>query len=100
LEQVASADTYSTHNIGSRNLDLGIVTDADGDGQLDVLLPIQDMTELAVVTRDPTSDTGTREVGCIELGGRVTGNIAATLTDRGVAYAVGVSDGTIRFWLP
>ena len=100
LEQVASAENYSTHQIGSRNLDLGIVTDADGDGRLDVLLPTQDMTELAVVARDAKSDTGTREVGRVALGGRVTSNIAAMLTDRGVAYAVGVSDGTIHFWLP
>ena len=100
LEQVASADTYSTHRIGSRNLDLGIVTDADGDGRLDVLLPTQDMTALAVVTRDAGGDTGTLEVGRVELGAEITSNLAATVTDRGVAYAVGLSDGTIRFWLP
>lgn len=100
LEQVASAGTYSTHSIGSRNLDLGIVTDADGDGRLDVLLPTQDMSELAVVTRDATADTGTREVARVALGGRLTSNVAAAVTDGGVAYAVGVSDGSVRLWLP
>ena len=100
LEMVASTGTYSTHRLGSRNLDLGIVTDADGDGRLDVLLPSQDMTELAVVTRDASSDTGTREVGRVALDGTMTSNLAARATDRGVAYAVGVSDGTVRLWLP
>lgn len=100
LEMVASMGTYSTHRLGSRNLDLGIVTDADGNGRLDVLLPTQDMTELAVVTRDGSSETGTREVGRVALDGTVTSNLAARATDRGVAYAVGVSDGAVHFWLP
>ncbi|MEM1333217.1 MAG: hypothetical protein AAGG08_07125, partial [Actinomycetota bacterium] len=37
LERVARLDGYTTHEIGSRNLDLGIVSDADGDGRLDVV---------------------------------------------------------------
>lgn len=98
FELVASADTYSTHRIGSRNLDLGIVTDADGNGTLDVLLPTQSMLQLAIVTRDDTAEGGTREVGLVELGGSISTNIAATDRGGGVAYAIGLSDGSLRLW--
>lgn len=98
FELAASADTYSTHRIGSRNLDLGIVTDADGNGSLDVLLPTQSMLELAVVTRDDSAAGGTREVGRVDLGGSISTNIAASISGDGVAYAVGLSDGSLRVW--
>lgn len=100
FETAATAESYSTHRIGSRNLDLGIVTDADGDGQLDVLLATDDMSELAVVTRDARSDDGTREVGRVAFGGDITSNIAARRMGDRVAYAVGSSDGTVILWLP
>ena len=65
-----STSGYSTHVIGSRNLDLGIVTDADGDGRLDVLLPSQDRDELAVVTRDDEAENGAIEVERVSVGRR------------------------------
>ncbi|MFK7918099.1 MAG: hypothetical protein AB8G14_08490 [Ilumatobacter sp.] len=98
FELTASADTYSTHRIGSRNLDLGIVTDANGDGTLDVLLPNQDMNELVAITRDDTVEGGTREVGRLRLDAGASTNIAATARGNGVAYAVGLRDGTLRIW--
>jgi hypothetical protein len=96
---VASASGYSTHSIGSRNLDLGIVTDADGDGRLDVLLPNEEQNTLAVVTRDDGAEGGAREIVRIALGAAITSNVSALRErDDGVAYAVGVADGRIRVW--
>lgn len=98
MQLVASAQTYSTHTIGSRNLDLGIVSDADGDGRLDVVVPIQDLSELAVVTRDDEADGGTREVGRIDLGGRLATNLSADTSATGVRYAIGLESGTVLIW--
>ncbi len=97
LVLVASADGYSTHAIGSRNLDLGIVSDADGDGRLDVLLPTQSRDELAVVTRDD-SDNGVREVTRVALGAPISTNVSAVAHRGGVAYAVGTADGRVVIW--
>ncbi len=99
FELVASASGYSTHSIGSRNLDLGIVTDADGDGRLDVLLSNEERNALAVVTRDEGAEGGAREVVRIALGAALTSNVSALRhRDGGVAYAVGVADGRILVW--
>ncbi len=100
FELVAAIDGYSTHEIGSRNLDLGIVTDADGDGRLDVVLPTQDRRELHAVTR--TTD-GAEVVGAFPLEAPLSTNVAAQRTGDGddpeaeaeVIYAVGTSDGTV-----
>lgn len=99
LELVASASGYSTHVIGSRNLDLGIVTDADGDGRLDVLLPSQSRDALAVVTRDDNAEDGASEIGRVALGADLTTNVSALPHgDDGVAYAVGTADGRVIVW--
>lgn len=99
LERVATADGYSTHVIGSRNLDLGIVTDADGDGAIDVLLPRQDRAVLAIVTRDDESPTGTREVSWLRLSAEPSSNVSATGdAESGISYAVGTADGRITVW--
>ncbi len=98
LELVASARTFSTHTIGSRNLDLGIVTDADGNGQLDVVVPTQGMDQLVAITRDDAAEGGTREVGRVDLSGTLVTNLAAAENDSGVSYAAGTSDGTLTVW--
>ncbi len=96
FELVAAIDGYSTHEIGSRNLDLGIVTDADGDGRLDVVLPTHDRRELHAVAR--TAD-GAEVVGSLPLDAPLSTNVAAQHPgddpDAGVIYAVGTSDGTV-----
>jgi len=99
LDRVATADGYSTHVIGSRNLDLGIVTDADGNGTLDVLLPTRSRDVLAIITRASAEASGTREVSRLRLSGELTTNVSAA-GDRatGVSYAVGTSDGRIVAW--
>jgi hypothetical protein len=97
LVLVASADGYSTHTIGSRNLDLGIVSDADGDGQLDVLLPTQSRDQLAVLSRDD-SDNGVREITRVALGAPISSNVSAVEHRGGVAYAVGTADGRVVIW--
>ncbi len=94
LELVATAEGYSSHQLGSANLDMALLADADGDGRLDVLVPTQAMTELALLAR---TDAGFEEIDRLELDGRLTTNVAATPTaDGGLALAVGTDDGRLR----
>ena len=98
MELAASAEGYSTHTIGSRNLDLGIVSDANGDGVLDVILPTRDMGELVAITRDDNAEGGTRELGRVDLGGTLVTNLAAREGADGVEYAVGLDGGIVLVW--
>jgi hypothetical protein len=84
LKRVAFTEPYSTHSIGSCNLDLGIGSDADGDGQLDVLLPTQGRQILAVVTRDDATPSGTRAIFRFSLSTpTLTTNISAQQASSG-----------------
>ena len=45
----ASISGFTSHTIGSRNLDRGAAGDFDGDGQVELLLPNQALTELGAL---------------------------------------------------
>lgn len=99
LARVAAASTdYSTHSIGSENLDLGIVSDADGDGRLDVMLPTQDQSSIAVVRRTNETETGTEEIFRFDLRAGMTTNLGARQVGDGVAYAIGTRDNRLLIW--
>lgn len=94
LELVASIPGYSSHQLGSPNLDMALLADTDGDGRLDVLVPTQTMTELASLAR---TEEGFEEIDRLALDGRLTTNVAATPTaEGGLALAVGTDDGRLR----
>ena len=94
LELAASIPGYSSHQLGSPNLDMALLADTDGDGRLDVLVPTQAMTELASLAR---TEEGFEEIDRLALDGRLTTNVAATPTaDGGLALAVGTDDGRLR----
>lgn len=102
LVQVASRSGFTSHVIGSRNLDLGVVIDADGDGRLDVVVPSDDRRHLGVLTR--VGDT-VEETALVELPGRLSTNIGVSAVggkdgdgDQRLAIAVGTGDGILRIW--
>ncbi len=96
VELQAGAERYSTHRIGSRNLDQGIVVDADGDGRPEVVVPTQDQQTLVALTR---TATGSQLVATVPLGAPLATNIAAaTRSDGMVALAVGTEDGRMLIW--
>ncbi|MDP6713109.1 MAG: hypothetical protein QF368_00590 [SAR202 cluster bacterium] len=98
LRVVTQAPNFTSHVIGSRNLDMAIAGDFDGDGRVELLLPDQALTKLGAIRR--TSD-GTEVAWTIELDGRLTTNIAAVaLSDGRMAVGVGVGDRTLRIWAP
>lgn len=93
----ASASGYTSHPIGTRNLDLALVAEASGAAPLDVIIPVQDRSALAAVQRDATP-AGWSEVGRVELGGRMSTNLAAVRQGDRLALAVGTDQGTMFIW--
>lgn len=96
LELVASTGGYSSHQLGSDNLDMALLADADGDGRLDVVVPTQAMDEIALLAR---TDDGFEELDRLTLDGRLLTNVAATpAADGGLVLAVGTDDGKLRIF--
>ncbi len=96
LERVASRPGYSSHQLGSANLDMALLADADGNGQLDVIVPDQSMTSLRLLTR---LDDGFAEFGSLEVSGRLATNIAAAADAAGrLVLAVGTLDDRLRIF--
>lgn len=97
LVLVAEEVGYTSHVLGSRNLDLAIVADADGDGRLEVVAPMPSRTELGVIAR---VDGGTEVEFTVELGARLSSNFGAVdHPDGGATYVVCTDDGLLRFWV-
>ncbi|MEO0494113.1 MAG: hypothetical protein AAF081_11915 [Actinomycetota bacterium] len=97
LVRVAFLDGFTSHVIGSRNLELAIVADADADGRLEVIAPVPDLTALAVVAR---TDDGAEVEFTIPLGAALSSNVGAVdHPDGGATYAAGTTDGLVRFWV-
>jgi hypothetical protein len=94
---VADITGYTSHVLGSRNLDQGILGDATGDGRPEVILLNQDRTRLAVLER---TDEGVEVVAEVDVGGRGVTNIAVQDLGQGAALAVGTSSATLRIWAP
>ena len=88
---------YTSHRIGSRNLDMAVAGDFDGDGQIELLLPNQALTQLGAVRHTPT---GARIVWTLPLSQRISTNLAAvTLADDRLALGLGYGQ-TLHLWLP
>ncbi|MEL7155454.1 MAG: hypothetical protein AAFN30_02525 [Actinomycetota bacterium] len=99
LERMATQTGFTSHAIGSRNLDLALVVDADGDGRLDVVTPADDRGSLGILTRSADEDDGVAVVAEVELPGRMTTNLGAAADAGGrVTFAVGTDTGMLRIW--
>lgn len=96
LERVASLTGYSSHRIGSANLDMALLADATGDGRLEVVVPTQDMHNLALLAR---VREGFQEVDRLALEGELATNVAATPDEGGgLVLAAGTEDGRLRIF--
>lgn len=96
LAPVAAAEQYSSHRIGRRNLDQGLIVDGDGDGTLDVVVPSQDQRSLAVLSLKNGEATESRRVG---LDSRLSSNLSAfAIEGGGASLAVGLEGGTVLIW--
>lgn len=94
LRIVGEAPGYSSHTMGSRNLDGGLAGDLDGDGTVELLVPTANWRALGAVRR---TDGGAEGVWQVGLGGELTTNIGAVEVGESVTVAAGW-DGAVRFW--
>lgn len=98
LQILAQVRGYTSHVIGSRNLDMALAGDFDGDQQVEVLLPDQSRTALGAVRR---STGGAEVVWTLPAGGVISTNLAAvSFPDGRIAAGVGRDDAVLRVWTP
>lgn len=98
LEITAQLAGYTSHPIGSPNLDQAIVGDFDGDDTPELIVTTQARDRLVGLVRVPG---GIREAWSIPLDAMPTSNFAAvTLPDGRLALAIGLADASLRVWLP
>ena len=98
LQVVAGVAGYTSHVIGTRNLDMALAGDFDGDGSVEVLLPDQSLTELGAIRR---AGDGAEAAWSVPLDGILTTNLAAvSFPDGCLALGLGRDDGVLRVWLP
>lgn len=96
LRIVASLPEYTSHIMGSRNLDMGIAGDFDNDGNFELLLPSQDLRTLGIIKH--TKD-GANIIGQLELDGKLSTNLAAIkMPDGNIQLAAGIDDSKLRIW--
>lgn len=95
LDLAATASGYSSHALGSRNLDGARAFDAGDDGRVELVVPTDDRQSLAVVAR--TAD-GARETARHPLDGRLAGNLATATVDDRTAVGAITTDDRLRIW--
>lgn len=89
---------YSSHQIGSRNLDSALAADFNGDGQLEIVVPDQSQTILAGIQLTNNEMYAVWEE---PIGARLSTNLAAvSLADGRLAVGVGHAGGVLRIWHP
>ncbi|MFB6149175.1 MAG: hypothetical protein ABEJ48_05880 [Halobacteriales archaeon] len=96
LSIAATREGYSTHALGSRNLDGALAGDFDDDGRVELLLPNQQQNALAGLRR---TGTGVEEAWRRPIGAAMASNFAAvTDADDRITVAAGRTDGVLRLW--
>lgn len=89
---------YSSHQIGSRNLDGALAADFDGDGKIEVVVPDQSQTNLAGIEWERNELKVAWEAA---IGGGLSTNLAAVrLADGRLALGVGHDGNRLRIWQP
>lgn len=97
LKKVAQIGGFSSHRIGSRNLDMATAGDFNGDGRIELLVPNQEYSKLAGIQR---TDSGAEVIYTLPVEGIITTNLGAVKLSNGkIAIAVG-SENKLRIWYP
>ena len=96
LEILADLPGYTSHVIGTRNLDMGLAGDFDGDGQPEVLLPGQSRSELGAISHGVD---GAYLDWKLDLAGVLSSNLAAISSNDGSLYlGAALEAGILRVW--
>lgn len=98
LQISADFPGITSHVLGSRNLDLAVLGDFDGDNAIELLTPSPDLTELIAVRRN---DSGAEEAWRLSFSGKLSTNLSGvTLPNGKISLAAGREDGFLMVWLP
>jgi len=97
LNVVAGISGYTSHQIGSRNLDMAVAGDFDGDGAVELLLANDAFRSLGAIRR---TAEGAEIAWTLPMGGaKIATNLAVVAVgDRIIAVGVGREDGILRIW--
>ncbi len=98
LSKVAQIGGFTSHVIGSRNLDMAAAGDFDGDGNIELLLPNQARTELGAIVRTPG---GAELDWSLSLEGQLSTNLGSVTLEKGtIIVGIGRTDNVLKIWLP
>lgn len=96
LLNVTQLSGCTSHVIGTRNLDMALAGDFDGDGQIELLLPNQALSELCAVQRAAK----TAQIDwTLDIEGQMTSNLAAvTLNSGEIVVGLGNDQQLLKIW--
>jgi hypothetical protein len=98
LVVVDSLSGYSSHRIGSRNLDGALAGDFNGDDVIELVVPDQTQTNLHGIQ---FSEDGLTSIWNVPLGGRLSTNLVGLeLADGRLALGAGTENQILRIWIP
>ncbi len=98
LTVLAEQSGVSSHQIGSRNLDMALTGDINSDGRLEVLLPSSDYRALGAFRLDGDE---VQLVWQMPLENRLSTNLAGLgFKDGSLGVAYGLENGDLYLWLP
>lgn len=98
LEVIGQIGGRTSHVIHSRNLDMAVAGDFNGDGTPEIVLPTQDRTQLDGIQ---LTENGPQVVWSLPLDGVLSSNLSAVSANgRPLALAAGMTDGRVRLWFP
>jgi hypothetical protein len=92
LDIVKEINGFSSHTIGSRNLDSVLAGDFNNDGIIELLAPDQSQANLGVISIDGV-------IASIPLDGVLTSNVSAAELGGNLYVGAG-TQGNLRIWIP
>lgn len=98
LVNVANEHGFTSHVINTRNLDMAVAGDFNGDGQLELAIPNQQRDMVAGIQRN---ENGASPVWTLPVDGQIVTNLSVIQFKGGeLGLAIGTSDNRLRIWLP
>ena len=95
---VSNIKGFSTHRLGSRNLDMAIAGDLDGDGSYELLLPSETNDYLGAFQMQGAF---ANVAWTVRIPAPLSTNLAGvSLLDGTLAIGAGFENGILRLWLP